>query len=175
MRIISTVDRCKCIDIAYICCPRKNFNRLPSLGAGWGLVQIAVCTVISDGDLYRIVLYRSDALWISFDDISAFAQDKHAVQIELLGENRIKLFVSEEYLAYASEEGISDFIDFYWMANAFIVDYIADTMRANGFVRGSVSSYDGFVRNLDDLSGSEYAFNIFNRVGNTVHQAGVMR
>lgn len=61
------------------------------------------------------------------------------------------------------------------MANAFIVDYIADTMRANGFVRGSVSSYDGFVRNLDDLSGSEYAFNIFNRVGNTVHQAGVMR
>lgn len=61
------------------------------------------------------------------------------------------------------------------MANAFIVDYIADTMKANGFVRGSISSYDGFVRNLDDLSGSEYALNLFNRVGNTVHQAGIMK
>ncbi len=119
--------------------------------------------------------YQNEEMAAYFAEISAFAQDEHAVRVELLGENRIKLFVSEAYLSYASEAGFSDFIDFYWMANAFIVDYIADTMRANGFVRGSVSSYDGFVRNLDDLSGSEYAFNIFNRVGNTVHQAGVMR
>lgn len=119
--------------------------------------------------------YQNEEIAAYFAEISAFAQDEHAVQIELLGENRIKLFVSEEYLAYASEEGISDFIDFYWMANAFIVDYIADTMKANGFVRGSISSYDGFVRNLDDLSGSEYALNLFNRVGNTVHQAGIMK
>lgn len=57
--------------------------------------------------------YQNEEIAAYFAEISAFAQDEHAVQIELLGENRIKLFVSEEYLAYASEEGISDFIDFY--------------------------------------------------------------
>ncbi len=61
------------------------------------------------------------------------------------------------------------------MKNAFVVDYIADTMRENGFVMGSISSYDGFVRNLDGGSGTEYAFNIFDREGTTVYQAGVMR
>ncbi|MDE6363916.1 MAG: hypothetical protein K2L86_06580 [Lachnospiraceae bacterium] len=128
-----------------------------------------------DAETVEFDPYQNEEMAAYFAELSAFARNEHAVQIELLGENRIKLFVSEEYLAYASEEGISDFIDFYWMANAFIVDYIADTMKDNGFVSGSISSYDGFVRNLDDFSSSEYAFNLFNRVGNVVHQAGIMR
>ena len=110
-----------------------------------------------------------------FAEIISFARDKNAIDIKLLGDNRIELFVSDAYLNYAAENGLSEFIDFYWMANAFIVDYIADTMKANGFVRGSISSYDGFVRNLDDVSGSMYAFNLFNRDGKSVHQAGTMQ
>lgn len=110
-----------------------------------------------------------------FAEIIAFAEDKNTIDIKLLGDNKIELYVSEAYLDYAEETGYTEFIDFYWMKNAFIVDYIADTMKANGFVRGSISSYDGFIRNLDDVSGSEYAFNLFNRDGKSVHQAGVMR
>lgn len=119
--------------------------------------------------------YQNEEMAAYFAEISTFAKDEHAVGIELLGDNSIRLFVSEAYLEYASEAGFSEFIDFYWMKNAFIVDYIADTMKVNGYVLGSISSYDGYVRNLDDFSNSEYAFNLFNRVGNTVHQAGVMK
>ncbi|MDE7202686.1 MAG: hypothetical protein K2O91_12485 [Lachnospiraceae bacterium] len=107
--------------------------------------------------------------------ITSFANDAGMINLELRGENRIYLRVAEEYLAFALENEIGSFIDFYWMKNAFIVDYIADTMRANGFVLGSISSYDGFVRNLDDISGWEYAFNLFNRDGDFLYQAGVMR
>ena len=110
-----------------------------------------------------------------FAEIVSFAGNRDAIDIQLLGNHRIRLFVSDAYMDYASRVGFSEFIDFYWMTNAFIVDYIADTMEANGFVLGSVSSYDGFVRNLDNVSGTEYAFNLFDRDGVSVYQAGVMR
>lgn len=119
--------------------------------------------------------YQSEETAAYFAEIISFAGDRNAISIELLEDSKIRLFVSDAYLDYASEIGFSDFIDFYWMKNAFIADYIADTMRENGFVLGSVSSYDGFVRNLDDISGSEYAFNLFDREGTSVYQAGVMR
>lgn len=119
--------------------------------------------------------YQNEEIADYFAEIISFAGDRNAINIQLLGNHRMKLCVSDAYMDYASEVGFSEYIDFYWMKNAFVVDYIADTMRENGFVRGSISSYDGFVRNLDDVSGTEYAFNLFDREGTSVYQAGVMR
>ncbi|MEZ3462551.1 MAG: hypothetical protein K1W23_10460 [Lachnospiraceae bacterium] len=118
---------------------------------------------------------QNDEIAEYFAEVISFAGDEDAVDIRLLGDHRIELYVSDAYMDYASEIGFSEYIDFYWMKNAFIADYIADTMKENGFVLGSISSYDGFIRNLDDVSGSEYAFNLFDRNGTTVYQAGVMR
>ena len=119
--------------------------------------------------------YQNEEIAVYFAEIISYAKDKNAIDIQLLGNDKIKLYVSDAYMSYASEIGFSEFIDFYWMKNAFIVDYIADTMKANGFVKGSISSYDGFVRNLDDISGSEYAFNLFDREGTSIYHAGVIR
>lgn len=119
--------------------------------------------------------YQNEEMAVYFAEIISFAGDKDAVDVQLLENHKIRLYVSDAYMDYASENGFSEFIDFFWMKNAFIVDYIADTMKENGFVLGSVSSYDGFVRNMDDVSGWEYAFNLFDRVGASVYQAGVMR
>ena len=60
--------------------------------------------------------------------------------------------VSDDYLAFAEKNFISDFIDFSWMKNAFITDYVADVMIDNGYTLGSLTSYDGFTRNLDQTS-----------------------
>lgn len=109
-----------------------------------------------------------------FAEVAAYAQNPDEVELQLLGNNRIRLYVSESYLKYAKEEYISNFIDFYWMKNAFITDYLADTMTSEGFTRGNISSYDGFVRNLDADSGTEYAFNLYDRTGNRVSLAGSM-
>lgn len=110
-----------------------------------------------------------------FSEILFFANNPNAIELELLGENKIRLYISDAYFKYASEIGFSDFIDFYWMKNAFIVDAIADVMRAKGYVRGSISSYDGFIRNLDASHDTEYAFNILDKENNTVYLAGVMK
>jgi len=119
--------------------------------------------------------YQNEEIAEYFARIISFAGDKDAVDIKLLGNCKIKLYVSDAYMDYAAEIGFAEYIDLNWMKNAFIVDYIADKMRTNGFVLGSISSYDGFVRNLDDISGSEYAFNLFDRNKTVVYQVGVMR
>lgn len=117
---------------------------------------------------------QNEELAVNFAALAEFAQDSEQVEVKLLGENRIMLYVSEEYSAYAEREVITNYIDFYWMKNAFIVDYVAKLLAERGFTAGNISSYDGFVRNLDD-SGNSYSFNLYDRMENRVYQAAVMR
>lgn len=105
--------------------------------------------------------------------IAAFANDTNAVDLELLGDSRIRLKVSEEYLAFARENEIESLIDFFWLKNAFIADYLADVMISNGYTRGCLSSKDGFVRNLDG-SGESYSFSITDRVDQVLYAAAQM-
>lgn len=108
-----------------------------------------------------------------YREVAAFAGDPEAVRVELLGGNRVRLAVSEEYLAYAEQEEIEDFIRFSWTANAFITDYIAQGLMAQGFTRGVLTSYDGFIRNLDG-SGTEYSIQLYDRQGQTIYPAATM-
>ena len=108
-----------------------------------------------------------------YQEYAAFANDPRAVRVELLGENRIRLFVSGEYLEYAGREGIESFIDFAWMRNAFIADYLAEELAAQGFTRGVLASYDGFVRCLDG-SGEAYSYQVFDLVGSAAYTVAVM-
>ena len=104
--------------------------------------------------------------------IAAFASDENAVQLELLGNNQVKLTISQEYLAFAQENEIDRFLDFSYLANAFIIDYLADVMIRAGYTQGYLVSNDGYTRNLDQ--GNTYNFNLFDRVENLVYPAGVM-
>lgn len=97
----------------------------------------------------------------------SFAGDPENVRLELLGDNRVCLFVSQHYLDYAGENEIEVFFDLGWMKNAFIADYLAQKLIEAGYTNGSISSFDGFTRNLD-RRGIEYAYNLFDRRENTV-------
>lgn len=109
-----------------------------------------------------------------FAQIAAFAGDEKSVELQLLGNHQVQLYVSDEYLAYAKENAITDFIDFYWMKNAFIIDYFAEVLTENGFTNGFLSSYDGFVRNLDERE-TTYSYNLFDRQEDTIYPAAVMQ
>ena len=119
--------------------------------------------------------YQNETLRAYFAEVAAFARDPEAVTLELLGENRVCLRVSPAYQAFAEAEEIVSFIDFAWMRNAFVADYLAEVLIENGYRLGTLSSYDGFSRNLDDASGAEYAFNLYSRQGDTVYPAAIMR
>lgn len=88
--------------------------------------------------------------------------------MELLGDGKVRLRVSDEYLEFARENGISCFVDLGWLENAFIADYLAGTLEAAGFTRGALISEDGFMRCLDTETGSEYAFDFTHREDGTL-------
>lgn len=110
----------------------------------------------------------------SYEADAKYINDPAMIDLKLLGGNKIKLFVSEEYLEYAEKEGITDFIGLSWLKNAFAADYIAEELIKNGLTHGSLSSYDGFIRNLDS-GDTDYSFNIFDKKGDQVYQAAAMR
>ena len=106
------------------------------------------------------------------EQVMAFANDPASITLELLGENRVSLRISEAYRGFLRENGVTEAIDFGWLTNAFLVDHVAEVMISHGFTAGHITSYDGFTRNFDD-SGESYAFNIFDRDGQNVYPAAV--
>ena len=107
-------------------------------------------------------------------EIAAFAMDPKHIDVELLGNNQVRLKVSSEYLAYIQENELENLLDFGWMKNAFVIDYLADTLLENGFNKGYLLSYDGYTRNLDNR-GIQYSFNLFDRIGNDIHMPAVLQ
>lgn len=105
--------------------------------------------------------------------IAAFANDRSAINLELLGNNQVKLYVSDAYMAFAEDEEIETFIDFGYMTNAFVIDYLADQLKANGLTEGYLASADGYTRNLD--SKNTFSFNIIDRLDEIVCNAAAMQ
>lgn len=117
--------------------------------------------------------YQNEELRNEFAETAGYARDPSHVQMELLGENKVRLLVSEEYAKYHEENYLTGYVDFMWMKNAFIIDDVAEVMVQNHFTNGYLSSYDGFIRNLDE-SDTPYAFDLYDRRGNTVYRAATM-
>lgn len=105
--------------------------------------------------------------------ISYVSSDAH-ISLTLLSDNRVILSVSDAYLRFAADSGIDVFLDFGFMKNAFIADYIAENLQKNGYTNGYLASYDGFTRNLD-TSGRIYAQNVIDRLGDSVYAAAVLQ
>ena len=92
--------------------------------------------------------------------IAGFAADPDAISL-ILGENAtVTLSISDAYAAFATEYGIESFVDFYYLKNAFIIDYLADTLIDAGYTYGILSSFDGYTRNLD-TSATDYTVPIY--------------
>ena len=105
--------------------------------------------------------------------LTDFANDPQSVRLELGENNTVTLVVSDEYLAYAKEYDLSAFVGFHRLKNAFIIDYLAQRMIENGYTSGCISSYDGYVRNLDE-DNTPYSINLFQLRGVEVYPAARM-
>ncbi len=117
--------------------------------------------------------YVNPEVAAEYAQAAEYANDRNHVDLELLGENRVRLKISEEYRSWAEEHFDGGYLDFFWMKNAFIADYLADALAEGGYVHGYLSSYDGFVRNLDE-SGESYSLSLYDRVGKEICPAGSM-
>ena len=93
--------------------------------------------------------------------LAGFANDPESIQLVLDTNYRVTLQVSEKYLAFTRENEVEYLLDFGWLRNAFVVDYIAFVLVDNGFTNGYLTSVDGFTRNLDRRN-TPYSFNLFS-------------
>ena len=117
--------------------------------------------------------YLDDTAASFYAVLASYAGNPDMIDLELLGGSRLRLKVSDEYLAYARENELERFIDFSWMKNAFVTDYLAETMLSHGYTLGAISSYDGFSRSLT-AGGISYSQNIYDRVDQEIRRAAVM-
>ena len=106
-----------------------------------------------------------------FEELLSFLGDPAHIRVELLGGSQVKLLVSDEYKAYAEQTGIEDFIDFYWMKNAFILDYFLDVFQKEGFTHGFLTSREGFSVSLGDV-GEAFTTPVFDWQADAVYTAG---
>ena len=104
--------------------------------------------------------------------LMVFAGEESAVNLELFGSNQVRLHVSEAYLAFAQANEILEFLALGWMRNAFVADYVAQTLIARGFTAGYLASFDGFTRSLSDAG--ELNLNIFHREGKDIYAPAKM-
>ncbi|MBR4889544.1 MAG: hypothetical protein IKU17_10410 [Clostridia bacterium] len=106
--------------------------------------------------------------------VVAYAADPAHVSLELLNNNQVKLCVSQAYLQFADEYGLTEYLDLGWMKNAFIADFLAQRLEKAGHTNGYLASYDGYTRNLDKR-GESYSFNLFDRADHEVFMAATMQ
>ena len=153
-------------------------------------VSDANCREIYLGPLYasleNLCMSNDDAVAAQFDPekdddaaeeaaaVAAFAQNPDDISLEFPGENQVCLHVSDAYQAYAAEMGYTAYLDFFWMKNAFLIDYLADTIRGGGYQLGIISSKDGFVRCLDETGEKEYQYPLYHLSGNEIQSHGTM-
>ena len=153
-------------------------------------VSDANCREIYLGPLYasleNLCMSNDDAVAAQFDPekdddaaeeaaaVAAFAQNPDDISMEFPGENQVCLHVSDAYQAYAAEMGYTAYLDFFWMKNAFLIDYLADTIRGEGYQHGIISSKDGFVRCLDETGEKEYQYPLYHLSGNEIQSHGTM-
>lgn len=117
---------------------------------------------------------RNEAVLSYIQQAAAFAADPAHVSVELLADGRAQLTVSQEYLAFAKENGMENYLDFGWMKNAFIADYLAQELTQAGHTNGYLASFDGFTRNLD-TRGIAYSQNLFDRLENEIYLPAVLQ
>ncbi len=105
-------------------------------------------------------------------EIAAFAANPDQVQVKLLPDCELILEVSPEYLAYAAENGITQFVDLGMLFNAFVCDAVADALVERGYTNGFLSSYDGYSR---ILCAQEFGLNVFDRAEDKPVQLAVAK
>lgn len=108
-----------------------------------------------------------------FSEVLNFVHDSNHVELQLKGNNRVELFISDEYLKFAEANGIEKYIDFYWYRNAIITDLVAAELRNNGLTKGYITSNDGYAVRLDD-SGDVFSTYVYDREGNVIRDVATM-
>lgn len=130
----------------------------------------ALFTCLDDNSAREFDPYYNATLAEDIAAFSTFTESAEHVGLEFKGENTVRLFVSDEYYSFATERGVTAFLDAFALENAFMLDHVADGLTARGYKRGTIASRDGYARDLDSASGGSDAV-VFDIDGTVMYAA----
>ena len=151
----------------------KDDNRAIYLGPLYAQYDSLFCSK-TDQEAAECDPERNAEVRSEVERLMTYVSDPSMIDLKLLGDNRVLLNVSVEYLAYLKENWDTTYLGFGWMRNAFVSDYIADTLLDAGYANGLLISEDGFVRNMYDGK-EEASYAISRRDEGIVSSAGAFR
>lgn len=122
-----------------------------------------------DGQIESYIPELNEEVKKNFEELSNYISNSENVYIEFKDNNKIKLVLSDEYLNYLRDNGLDQIVDFYYMNNACIMDYVCDVLLENGYERSIISSCEGYMRLLDNSSCN---YNLFGLINNELALAG---
>lgn len=123
----------------------------------------------SDAESLAYDPYVNAEVMAYINQVMNFVKDENHIRLELSSGNTARLMVSEEYLAFAEEMGIEEFLDLGWMRNAFVADYVASCLESQGYTSGYLASFDGFTRSFDV---NDLEQNLYDRQGSHIYAPG---
>lgn len=103
-------------------------------------------------------------------ELADFARNPDHVSVALLGGNTLRLEVSDQYREYAEGVGRACYLDLGWLRTAFLADYLAGELAAQGLTCGMLTSYDGVTRQLGEETGPQ-SLSLFDWTGERAVQA----
>lgn len=115
----------------------------------------------NDADAATVDPERSEEAAAYAASLAFYAESAEDISLELLGEGRAVLRVSQRYLDFAKENELESLVDFGWLHNAFVLDYTADLLTSRGYPDGTISSFDGFTRSLSE---DAFSVNLYSQV-----------
>ncbi len=98
--------------------------------------------------------------------VAEYAADPDSIDIELLGDNKIILHISDEYKAFCEENEVTEILNLGWLRNAFVVDLTAAKLKEAGMTNGYLSSNDGYTVNLS--SDTDFTLSIYDVSGDKI-------
>ncbi|MGM9968781.1 MAG: hypothetical protein ACI35S_00125 [Anaeroplasma sp.] len=125
-------------------------EKLLYMGPIYELYDNVILAINDDSAKYSDPVYSNNSLEI-INKIRSYINGED-IKLLLLGDNKIKLSISSEYLNYLTELEFTKIISFGWLKNAFIIDYVANSLIDAGYTNGYLATYDGFFINLSNDS-----------------------
>ena len=107
-------------------------------------------------------------------EASGYANDPQMIRLDLLGNNTVQLTVAQAYLDYAQANEITEYLDLHWMTNAFIIDYLAESLMDAGYNNFYLTSVDGLVRRVYDEE-TAFSLNLYDMYEGMLYPAATMR
>ena len=116
--------------------------------------------------------YKNEDMAEYFRRVAEYANDGESINIELYGNNTVMLSVSEEYQQFAKDNAVDYYLDFFVLKNAFIIDYLAESLIEDGFTKGIITSYDGYTRTLGE--DRQFSIDVLDKNGEYAYIAGTV-